>query len=250
MPLLFVGLHQAAAAGFDRAVVVVGASTETAIAEEVVSAELPVAVRLASQEGFGPSRAKPWGTVPAVLAGLPDDGGVVANGDDLYGVAGFAAAAEWIAASGEGKGDAAIVAYRLEQTVSDNGTVNRGLVTSHEGRLVGLRENHDVHRVGDRFASKENDDIGPDALVSMNLWVLGSKAAAGLRAAFEVFLGEHASSESAECLLPNVIGDMVQSGDLTVDVIETNAQWHGVTWADDVAPVRAALEALGWPPSL
>jgi hypothetical protein len=241
MPLLLVELHQAASAGFTKAVVVVGATTGPAIREAFDSAELPMAVSFVTQDGFGPPRAKPWGTVPAVLAGMPDEGGLVANGDDLYGAGGFAAAAAWVRSTAPGKGDAALVAYRLRRTVSESGSVNRGLVQAENGLLVGLRENHDVHHEGDAFASKEHGHIAPDALVSMNLWVFRSSIVAGLRKAFDEFLATNATDESAECLLPNVIGDMVTSGAVRVDVIETDAQWHGVTWADDVPIVRAAL---------
>jgi NDP-sugar pyrophosphorylase family protein len=243
MPLLLVELHQAAAAGFSDAVVVVGASTGPAIKDYFATADLPMTVSFASQEGFGPPRAKPWGTVPAVLAGLGDEGGLIANGDDLYGTKGFVSAAKWSRSTDPKKGDAALIAYRLDRTVSPNGSVNRGIVEAANGKLVQLRENHDVHHQGDGFTSKETDYLEPDTLVSMNLWVFLPNLVARLRTVFEDFLRDHGSEEGAECLLPDVIGDMVTSGTLTVDVIETDAQWHGVTWADDVPIVRAALAA-------
>jgi MobA-like NTP transferase domain len=242
MPLLLVELHQAASAGFTEAVVVIGATTGDAIKKALGEAELPMAVSFVTQEGFGPPRAKPWGTVPAVLAGMPLTGGLVVNGDDLYGAEGFETAAEWSRSQRTDKGDAALVAYRLRRTVSENGSVNRGLVEANGPHLVGLRENHEVHHHGDGFASNETPHIAADALVSMNLWVFGPSIVSRLHDAFSTFLAESGDDAGAECLLPNVIGELVTSGTIRVDVIETRAQWHGVTYADDVPIVRAALE--------
>ena len=241
MPLLLVSMHQAAEAGFTHATVVTGPLTHEPIEAAIAKWGAPLDVKYASQAGFGPPRKKPWGTVAALLAGADDDGVAIANGDDLYGAQGFRDAADWWNRNPAGV-NGALVAYRLGSTTKAIGTVNRGVAdTDEHGRLVRLREHRGVEASGDGYRSDLEEQLSADSQASMNLWVLEPKVIALLRTVFDRFLEAHAGDEGAECLLPQEIGDMVSAGQLVIDVVTTTSTWLGVTYADDVAGVRAAL---------
>jgi MobA-like NTP transferase domain len=243
MPLLLVSMHQAAAAGFTEAIVVTGPLTHDPIVEAITTWGSPLAVRYASQSGFGPPRKKPWGTVAALLAGADDRGVVIANGDDLYGRQGFNDAVNWWRRNPPGV-NGALVAYRLGPTVNAVGAVNRGVAEADDrGRLVRLREHRGVEASGDGYKSDLEPFLPADSLASMNLWVLEPKVLTLLRAVFDRFLETHQGDESSECLLPLEIGELVNAGHIAVDVVPTLSTWMGVTYADDVAGVRAALAA-------
>jgi hypothetical protein len=242
MPLLVVELHQAARAGFTRAVVVTGALTHDAIVAALAEWPLPLVVETASQDGMGPPRDKPWGTVAAVLAGSGREGGVIANGDDLYGHRGFAAATAWSQRAVADRADAAVIAYRLGATVPAVGTVNRGvLTTTADGRLIAVHEHRHIARTDDGFRSDLTESLAADALVSMNLMVFTPHVTALLADRFDAFIAAHHGDAEAECLLSNELGSLLASGAIGIDVVETDSVWHGVTYAHDVPVVRAAL---------
>ena len=239
-PLLFVALRQAADAGFDRAVVVVGEQTEQPILHALATPPLPVSFRL--QGRIGPARLKPWGTTEAVLSAAVDGDLVVANGDDLYGIEGLSVARGWML-SGSGA-DGAAVLYEAGRTMSSRGGVSRAVPTIVEGRLVGLVEERDVCRGPDGvIRTTDGRALAEEQPVSMNLWCLRATAIEALRVSFRAFRDRNADDADAELGLSTALGELL--GFLRFDALVTRSPWHGVTFAADVADVRAALRDAG-----
>lgn len=246
-PLAVIALQQARRAGFTDAVVIVSERTEAAVRAALEPgpdgpAVPGVRVRFARQE-LPEGRTKPFGTVDAVLAAGVRGDCVVANGDDLYGVEGLARAGSWLAGQGDGGGpSAAAVLYRVEATLPDSGGVSRAVpVIDGAGRLVALEERREVHRAADGTILDAQGRVIPAGTpVSMNLWCLRATALDRLAAAFASFRADAGSD--VELGLPDAIGGLVERG-MAVDALVTDSTWHGVTWPDDVAVVRAALSA-------
>lgn len=254
-PLLAVGIGQAVSAGFTSIVVVT--RPELREATEVVAAATRAAhgidVVLVDQAGVGPRRDKPWGTVAALLAGIPrsaDDGSatpvVVANGDDLYGIEGLRqarVAAVSLVDAADPSPAAVCIAYPFASSVlgesehatgASGGGVSRGLCrVDATGRLLELHEGRHLHP----------GDVEPDAPVSMNLWALGPRVLTELRSQFGDFVATHDDDPDAELGLPDALGALVAHGRLYARVVVTDSRWLGVTFADDVERVRAALLA-------
>jgi bifunctional N-acetylglucosamine-1-phosphate-uridyltransferase/glucosamine-1-phosphate-acetyltransferase GlmU-like protein len=236
-PLLYLALQQAARTGFQRAIVVVGDTTSAAIREALTGRWQPdIGLTIVSQEAVGPARNRPWGTVAAVLAaGLASDV-VVANGDDLYGEAGLTAARDWM--QERPASDAAGIFYSAGTTVADRG-VSRGVPTVVRGRMRGIVEQRDVRRSGGVVTLSDGTMLAEDQPVSMNLWCLRRSALRELASGFERFVDASASDETAEYGLSTALGQL--AGTLRIDARLTRSTWHGVTYAADVADVRAAL---------
>lgn len=239
-PLLFVALLQAADAGFDRAVVVVGEATKEPIRNALSSTPLPVS--FSRQGRIGRERHKPWGTTEAVLSAAVEGDLVVANGDDLYGIEGLSVARDWMLA-GSGA-DGAAVLYEAGRTMSSRGGVSRAVPTIIDGRLVGLVEERDVCRGPDGvIRTTDGRALAEEQPVSMNLWCLRRTAIEALQVSFRSFSDRNADDVDVELGLSTAIGELL--GLLRFDALVTSSPWHGVTFAADVADVRAALRAAG-----
>jgi MobA-like NTP transferase domain len=250
-PLLQLALAQAVDAGFRDAVVVTGGASRSAIETAIAGWTSTLAVACARQDGVGPAREKPWGTVAALLAAArhaPDRDLVVANGDDLYGVPGLHVAQQWPATATPDEAgrsaDVAIIAYPAARTLSPNGGVSRAVpVVDRRGRLVQLVEHRDVKRVDHGIRTAAGLTLSGDDPVSMNLWVFRRPAVQEMATAFEEFVGAHEHDAAAELGLPDAVGALVRRGRLDVDVLVTDSPWHGVTWPADTERVRAELQA-------
>ena len=193
-------------------------------------------------------RVKPFGTVHAVLCALDklSEPFAVINADDYYGVESFSQMYEFLTAR-SAPDQAAMMGYQLRNTVSENGTVTRGICSVDEDRLVGVRE---VKRIALRpdgtIIDEDHDEILPsDASVSMNFWGFSHEIAASMRDAFENFL-HRASDDDLTCeyLLPVFVDQMIQSSRLSVTVLPTPAIWFGVTYKQDRPHVVSALADL------
>ncbi len=240
--LVVIALRQAAAAGFREAVLVVSALTEPALRAGIDAvggaSSLGVEVRFAHQT-VPVGRAKPLGTVDAVLAAGITGDCAVANGDDLYGPAALSAAQGWLA--GDARSDAAAVLFPVERTLPATGGVSRAVAAlDSQGRLVAVEERREVHVDGAEVRDGTGALIAPGTPVSMNLWCFRLTALAQLRDALDAFLPTAGPAD--ELGLPDAVGRLVRAG-LAVDALVTDSRWHGVTWPHDVGVVRAALRA-------
>lgn len=244
-------MADAAAAGADKAVLVVRSDIEDDVRRHVEArrADQPPEIAYVRQDRCGPPRPKPWGTAHAVLAAAPAVDGpfVVCNADDYYGPAAFSPLAAGIGSLAPDQ--AVICGFRLDRTLPAAGAVSRGICTVSEGRLRDIVEHHGVARAPasapDPITAADPPVTLPgDAIASMNLWAFPTAAFDWLEEGFTRFLADHGRDEGIEYLLPAAVASNVQSGSLTVAVVTTDETWVGVTNPDDLHPARAAIAAL------
>ncbi len=195
------------------------------------------------QDEHGPLRAKPWGTAHAVLVAETEVPGpfVVCNADDYYGPSALSALA--FAAADLDDDEACLCGYGLGRTLSETGTVSRGVCRVSDGRLVGIVEHHGVARRADGTiaASEPAAELSDETIVSMNLWAFPRAALGWIGDSFDRFLATHRDNTDAECLLPTIVAERMAQASLSVRVVRTDETWIGVTNPDDLATARAAL---------
>jgi len=255
-------VFDAVRAGFDRVVFVIRRDFEdvfrTAIGAKYAGA---VAVDYAFQAiddlppGFTvPSeRAKPWGTAHAIRAARHAVKAPFAaiNADDFYGRDAFQRLAAFLKRPCvvSGRPRFSMVGYRLDQTLSDNGSVARGVCkVSADGLLATVTEMTKLVRVSGGAENREQPEH-PVALtgaerVSMNLWGFTPELFGALEARFPVWLKSHAANPKAEWYIPFVVDEMVGEGTAEVEVLPTESSWFGVTYREDKPLVVAAVQAL------
>ena len=196
-------------------------------------------------------RKKPFGTVHAALCARPvvDEPFAIINADDYYGVSAYKTILEkllTLAPTGEGT----MVGYRLKNTVSDNGTVSRGVCQLEGGSLKKVKETLKIKKYPDgRIADTENPDqelpLDPESVVSMNFWGFTPWIFEEMDLYFTQFLEDLAPEETkSECLLPVLVDRLITAGRLDVAVLHTDAVWFGVTYQADRPVVAEALKAL------
>ena len=201
-----------------------------------------------------PGRKKPWGTAHAILScrDAVSSPFCVINADDFYGRGAFRAVADFLRRPSPGGGILAccLVGYRVEHTLSPHGPVTRGICQIDEnGGLLRIEERHRVQRQGERIAFSEDGEhwteVPPGTVVSMNMWGFPPHIFPELAARFPRFLEEHRGDiETAEFLLPEVVGELVGEGRARVAVLPTDERWFGITYPEDRERARAAIAAL------
>lgn len=232
-------VHDAIMAGFNHIIFIIRHDIETdfynaigkRIAIEVAS--YGVEVSYAFQEitdisGIVPEgRKKPWGTGHAILAcdGLVDGSFAVINADDYYGKNGFVKAAEFL---GKGYG---LVGYVLGKTLSDNGSVTRGICAVEDGKLVEIKETNNIIKT-QAGAEVNGQPIDTDSIVSMNFWCYPAEFMEILKKGFSEFLSNMKNPLTDEYLLP-VIADGMLKNNVEFSVLPTDDQWFGVTYKED-----------------
>ena len=255
--LMEYAIYDALEAGFDRVVFVIKRSMEAQFRRLVgdkVARKAEVAYAFQEFDslpgGFTPppERVKPYGTVHAVLCahGAIDGPGAVINADDYYGKEAFRAMGACLDALGDAPGRGAMVAYRLRNTVSENGDVTRGVCqTGAGGRLLKVTETYNIRPCGDgricTFAGETPAQLPPEALVSMNFWGFTPWFFPQAEAALAAFLRAPGDEMKKEYPLPQLVDALMQAGKLTVEVLSTQAVWFGVTNPEDKAVVTARL---------
>ncbi len=194
-------------------------------------------------------RSKPWGTAHAVLCARDAirEPFAVINADDFYGRDAFEKAHAFL--TSDVREDLhSIIGYELAKTLSENGTVSRGVCEVDEnGFLKSIAERTKVYREGERIVYEENDqknELSSNAKVSMNFWCFHPAVFGLIENLFHDFLEKNASNPKAEFFIP-IIGDhMVRTGTGKIRVIPTGAQWFGVTYKEDAPSVQASLDEL------
>ncbi len=197
-------------------------------------------------------RTKPWGTGQAVLAAREcvAEPFAVINADDFYGADAYVRLVEFLRQEDSGDGPTyAMVGYRLRDTLSDAGEVNRGVCQcGGDGRLSRITEITGIRASGDGGVYVDEGGaeqvIGGDERVSMNAWGFTPVFLKQLRERFEMFLREQATSMTAEFYLPAAIQDLMEAGRAQVEVLPTEDRWVGVTYPQDKAYVVATIDSL------
>jgi hypothetical protein len=198
-------------------------------------------------------RTKPWGTNHAIMMGqsVINEPFAVINADDFYGRDAFEVIAKELQRPRDGrKGDYCMVGFRVGNTVTDNGSVSRGVcTTTPQGLLSTIVERTDITRSADGVISCTGDNAQPITLdpatpVSMNLWGFTPDYFDFSLREFRKFLDEKINTPKAEYYIPSAVDTLIHSGEATVKVLDTNSRWFGVTYADDRADVVSKLARL------
>ena len=245
--LLDYTLHDAGAAGFSNAVLVVAPGIVDAVTAHLHDFVPPIAVRLVEQHAGASPRSRPWGTAFATMVGAAGltTPFAVANADDAYGSAAIAALAAHLRsrATEPGVHFGAVVGYPASATLSSHGGVSRAIcrVDAH-GRLVHIEEHTGVRRDDGRLVS-DTAALDETTLVSMNLWGFSPGFLNLLEPIVARFVEDH-RADDLELRLPDVVGELVARGQLEVAVLPTTSPWLGVTHPEDAPLVRERLAAL------
>lgn len=255
-------LFDARRAGFGRVVFVIRPEMEAAFRAQVGSRyerRLPVAYAFQRLEdvptgvSVPPERTKPWGTGHAVLAaaGQVDGPFSVVNADDFYGRQAFEALAAHFREESPRAATPvhAMVGYRLADTVTAEGTVNRGCCrTDDDGWLREIVEVEKIEKAGadGRYPGADGRPVtlSGDTIVSMNMWGFQPALFDELRGAFESFLRSSADLTKGELYLPTVVQNAMKAGRARVRVLKTSSRWCGVTNRGDREQVMAMLKSL------
>lgn len=196
--------------------------------------------------GDFPARTKPWGTAQALYCckDVVKGSFAVINSDDFYSPAAFADLADFLR---NPTADACSVDFLLKNTLSDNGTVNRGICrTSSDGLLTEVLEHKQIYRDGDGIIHGKYDGyeriLDENSVVSMNMWGFNGEFMSIVERQFSAFL-ENLSSDDvlSELTIAQAVQQEIESGDYRVLDIPTKGQWFGITYESDVAPTRAVI---------
>lgn len=206
-------------------------------------------------------RAKPFGTVHCVLCAkdVISTPFAVMNADDYYGRSAFEVMAEELDNLGSAE-EATMVAYRLKNTVSEFGTVTRGVCQEEKGILKKVKETYKIKlfsdgTIRDTELSEDGPVLDPETLVSMNLWGYHPDIIPVMEQYFVDFLAALPSDNiKSECLLPTMMGDLTEAGEISISVLSTHDRWFGLTYKEDKAGAVEALTKLHgngtYPPTL
>ena len=197
-------------------------------------------------------RVKPWGTTHAVLAAgqLIKEPFAMINADDFYGHDAFAklAANLQTLAPGGGKTQYSMVGFKLSNTLSDNGSVARGVCTSKGGRLASVTEMTKIVKTATRARNEEDPahpvELTGNELVSMNFFGFTPDLFPQLREAFVDFLKASGNDPKSECYIPKCVDVLIKDGKAEVEVLETTSSWFGITYPEDKAVVVASIKKL------
>lgn len=253
-------IYDAISAGFGKLVFVIRHYFEDAFKEKIGSKfDGLVETAYAFQEldaGLGsfdlpPDREKPWGTGHAILMGADviDEPFAVINADDYYGANSFRIMAEFLSGPDVSPNDYAMVGYMLRNTLSEYGTVARGVCHCDDGMLLrDVTERTKVEKVGEaaRYYDDEagTHDLTGDEIVSMNLWGFHPSFFGHLTAGFEEFLTEHGTEQKSEYFITIPISNLVESKQAKVMVLPTDDKWFGITYKEDKPIAQRSIARL------
>lgn len=186
-----------------------------------------------------PDREKPWGTGHAVLMAKDaiHEPFAVVNADDYYGADAFHKMADFLTRHCHAS-HLAMVGYRIKNTLSEHGTVSRGVCAlDDKGQLIGVTERHKIQRTesGISFTdeSGKTDLLDDNAIVSMNLWGFPAQIFAEIERQFLEFFEASKDNPKSEFYIPAVVNRLLSEGRATVSVLPNEEQWYGVTYRED-----------------
>ena len=200
-------------------------------------------------------RVKPWGTAHAVLSAIDSIDGpfAVINADDYYGKDAFQKIYDYLSThEDDDKYRYTMVGYQLENTLTENGHVSRGVCSiNEEGRLTKVVERTHIEQKGDGAAYTEDGgetwvDLPKGCIVSMNMWGFTASFLQETKNGFEAFLEEGLVANPMKCeyFLPTVVSNLLAADKATVQVLTSADKWYGVTYKEDKPVVVAAIKNM------
>ncbi len=195
-------------------------------------------------------RRKPWGTAHAILCclGTVKAPFVVINADDFYGASAFRKIYDFLKdARDDDKYHYAMVGYRIKNTVTEEGTVSRGVCRANENSmLTDIVERTKIGTDGEKIYYTENGedfDLDKETLVSMNFWGFTPSYIEECNKRFKKFLAENLDKNPEKCefFLPTVVAELIAEGKADVKVLDNEDKWYGVTYKEDKKTVAAAF---------
>ena len=255
-------IYDAILAGFDRVVFIIRRDIEKDFREAIfdrIKAQGKIKAEYVFQDfndlpaGFKTpaTRKKPWGTAHAILAARPiiNEPFCVINADDFYGREAYAKIAEFFGnLSPNDKGKYAMVGYKLGNTISEKGSVSRGVCEADkESMIIEINERTKIEKRGNQIGyiiDEKFNTLKPDADVSMNFWGFTGDLMPVLEQKFTEFLRENINSEKAEYPIPVVIGEMLGTGAVSLKLLASRDMWLGFTYPEDKAIVKNEIAKM------
>ncbi|WP_071705272.1 nucleotidyltransferase family protein [Murdochiella vaginalis] len=254
-------IFDAVEAGFERFIFVIKEENREAF-DEVLTNHLPkdLEINIVYQDledvpdGFTipEGREKPWGTTHAICAAkdVIDAPFAVINADDYYGKEAYKKIYAFLTSDKIKENHHAMVGFKIKNTLTEHGSVSRGVCEVENGRLVQIVERTKLFKEGDgaRFVDENGNEqhLAGENVVSMNFWGFHPAFLPFLQKDLERFFREDVPKNplKSEALLPTAVGTGLSEGKLSVEVLTTNDTWMGVTYHEDKEPVMAGFKAL------
>ena len=201
-------------------------------------------------KNLSPERTKPWGTGHAMLCAKDavDEPFAVINADDFYGRDAFKKAADFLINKCSEK-EYALIGYRLANTLSDFGTVSRGVcAVDNENKLTAINERTKIYRKEKNIVFEEEEgactELADETNVSMNFWCFHPTVFEATEELFKKFTEMNVENLKAEFFIPDIADNFLKEKGGKIDVISTSSQWFGVTYKDDAPGVKQSLHDL------
>jgi hypothetical protein len=254
-------IYDAIRAGFGKVVFIIRkdfADDFKAIFEPKLKGKIATEYVYQEKDAFLPSdvaipadRTKPWGTGHAVLCAKDaiNEPFAVINADDFYGKDSFIKAAQFMQ-NESGKNKYSLIGYQLSKTLSENGTVSRGVCeVSKEGNLVSIHERTKIYKdENNKIQYEDNDgskhEVPFDSSVSMNFWCFHPTIFPVTEKLFHDFVKDNYTNIKSEFFIPLLAEDFLENQNGTIKVIPTSAQWFGVTYKEDAPTVQESIDKL------
>ena len=262
-PIIHFSLYDAIEAGFQKVVFIIKEEIDREFRERIgdlVKDRIHVEYiwqsldKIPAEFVIPETRVKPWGTGHAVLCAkdVIDGPFAVINADDYYGKDAFRVIYNnLVTAQDDAYYRFSMVGYQIENTLTENGHVARGVCRSENGFLTDIEERLRIEKHGDRIEYTEDDGatwtkIAPGTLVSMNLWGFTTAFFRELELRFPAFLEKtiKETPEKGEYLLPRIVNELLTEKKATVAVLSSFSKWYGVTYKEDLASVQTSIQAL------
>ena len=257
--ILDYSVYDALRAGFGKVVFIIRKDIEEAFREAIGShfeGRIPVEYAFQSMDdlpdGFAvpEDRIKPWGTTHATLAcrdAVREPFGVI-NADDFYGRGSFELLARALEKRADRSGDHVLIGFPLRNTVSEHGTVSRGICgVGDDGNLTEVEECHRIKPVSGGIEvgrASGTEVLDGSQTVSMNMWGFTPDFFPAAMAGFSRFLRAMPDPLKSEYYIPTVVQDLIDGGEARVEVIQSDETWLGVTYPEDKPAVQKGLRGL------
>jgi NDP-sugar pyrophosphorylase family protein len=253
--LMEFSIFDAISVGFTHIVVITKAANQSFL-QEYLSKRLPkgIALDVLVQDitdlpetvKLEVKREKPWGTAHAVWTArnVISSDFVIINADDYYGKQAFGGAANFVKNNASNK-TYALVGYNLKDTLSEHGSVSRGVCSVDTSHLISIEEHTKIEAVDEEIIDVDSGKtLDPDTIVSMNFWICNPSIFKYIETYFSNFLSIPENLEKSEIYLPFVAQEMMANGLIDINVISSNSEWFGVTYYEDKAEAVKTLQDL------